>query len=171
VLAGGGSLHGDTGDVVILLGASAAWGLGSVLGHHLTLPARILLAAAMEMLVAGAVLLVIAACTGEFDRLHLSHVGATSWFALIWLIVPGSILAFSAYGYALSRLPLSTVSTYAYVNPVVAVALGALLLGEGLTLTTVLGGAVVLASVVLLLLRRSPEKQAGRDAHPSPESR
>jgi hypothetical protein len=63
-----------------------------------------------------------------------------------------------SYVIALRRLPTAAVSTYAYVNPVVAVALGALLLGERLTLTTVLGGAVVLASVILLLLRRAPEK-------------
>jgi drug/metabolite transporter (DMT)-like permease len=156
VLAGGGSLAGNISDVVIVLGASAAWGLGSVLGHHLELPARILLAAAMEMLVAGVVLLVIAGCSGEFAEVHLSHVGATSWLALAWLIVPGSILAFSAYGYALSRLPLSTVSTYAYVNPVVAVALGAILLSEPITARGAAGTALVVGSVILTLHRAKP---------------
>jgi drug/metabolite transporter (DMT)-like permease len=155
LLAGGGRLAGDTAGVVIALGAAASWGLGSALGHQLALPARILLGAAMEMLVAGVVLLVIAACTGEFSGLHLARVGATSWFALAWLILPGSILAFSAYGYALSHLPLSTVSTYAYVNPVVAVALGALLLGEQLTMREAIATVLIVGSVALTVRRRS----------------
>jgi drug/metabolite transporter (DMT)-like permease len=77
--------------------------------------------------------------------------------ALLYLIGPGSLLAMTCYVIALRRLPSATVSTYAYVNPVIAVALGVLLLGERLTLTTVLGGGVVLVSV-LLLLRRSRTK-------------
>lgn len=76
-------------------------------------------------------------------------------FALLYLIGPGSLLAMTCYVIALRNLPAAAVSTYAYVNPVVAVALGWLLLGERLTLLTMLGGAVVLVSVVLLLTSRS----------------
>ena len=83
-----------------------------------------MLAAAIEMLVGGVVLLAVAAGSGEFSRIHWSAVPATSWIALAYLIGPGSILAFTAYGYALSHLPVTTVSTYAYVNPVVAVLAG-----------------------------------------------
>ena len=75
--------------------------------------------------------------------------------ALLYLIGPGSLLAMTCYVIALRRLPTAAVSTYAYVNPVISVALGTLLLSERLTLTTVLGGAIVLASVALLLLHRS----------------
>jgi drug/metabolite transporter (DMT)-like permease len=88
---------------------------------------------------------------------HPSRVSGRSALALLYLIGPGSLLAMTCYVIALRRLPSATVSTYAYVNPVIAVALGVLLLGERLTLTTVLGGGVVLVSV-LLLLRRSRTK-------------
>jgi drug/metabolite transporter (DMT)-like permease len=74
-----------------------------------------------------------------------------SWLALAWLVVPGSILAFTAYGYALAHLPIATVSTYAYVNPVVAVALGTALLGEAFTPRDAVGTALVVLSVALTL--------------------
>jgi drug/metabolite transporter (DMT)-like permease len=84
-------------------------------------------------------------------------VSGRSALALLYLIGPGSLLAMTCYVIALRRLPTAAVSTYAYVNPVIAVSLGALLLGERLTIATVLGGAVILASVALLLLHRARE--------------
>jgi drug/metabolite transporter (DMT)-like permease len=113
--------------VLIVLGGSLCWGTGSVL----------------------------AAVTGELSHLDPGQVSGRSALALLYLIGPGSLLAMTCYVIALRRLPTAAVSTYAYVNPVIAVSLGALLLGERLTPATVLGGAVVLASVALLLLRRS----------------
>jgi drug/metabolite transporter (DMT)-like permease len=148
--------RGDSGrisDVIIVLGAAAAWGFGSILGHRLALPSHAMLAAAMEMLVGGAVLLAVAAGTGEFSRVHWSSISATSWIALAYLIGPRSILAFSAYGYALAHLPVTTVSTYAYVNPVVAVLAGSVILGEHLTWSEGLGAALVVGSVVIILHR------------------
>jgi len=94
---------------------------------------------------------------GEFSHLDLGLVSGRSWLALLYLIGPGSLLAMTCYMVALRRLPTAAVSTYAYVNPVVAVALGALLLGERLTLITLLGGAVVLLCVALLLASRPAE--------------
>ncbi|MGH8962356.1 MAG: EamA family transporter [Jatrophihabitantaceae bacterium] len=157
VLAGGGPLSGHAFGVVVILVAAASWGLGSVLGHRLPLPRRVLLGAAMQMLVAGVVLLVVGAASGEFSQVRWGDVHATSWLSLAWLIVPGSILAFTAYGYVLTRLPLSTVSTYAYVNPVVAVILGALLLNESFTLRAAIGTALVVGSVALTI-RRPPRE-------------
>ena len=139
--------------VFIVLGASAAWGFGSVLSHRLPVPAHAMLAAAIEMLAGGVVLLAVAAATGEFSRVHWSAVPATSWIALAYLIGPGSILAFTAYGYALSHLPVATVSTYAYVNPVVAVLAGIVFLGEQFSWREGLGAALVLASVIIILNR------------------
>jgi drug/metabolite transporter (DMT)-like permease len=163
VLAGGGPLHGHWVGLLVILGASAAWGLGSVLGHHLALPRRALLGAAMQMLVAGVVLLAVATATGEFGDVRWSSVDLDSWLALAWLVVPGSILAFTAYGYALAHLPIATVSTYAYVNPVVAVALGTALLGEAFTPRDAVGTALVVLSVALTLnharRRRSVEPE------------
>jgi drug/metabolite transporter (DMT)-like permease len=105
----------------------------------------------MQMLAGGAVLTGLAAATGELARANPGHASAQSLLALAYLIGPGSLLAMTCYVIALRRLPTSTVSTYAYVNPVVAVSLGSLILGERLALTTVLGGGAVVAAVALLL--------------------
>lgn len=170
VLAGGGSLRGQWVGVCIVLTASASWGLGSVIGHHLTLPRRALLAAAMQMLVAGVVLLTIAVISGEFGEVRWGAVPIESWLALLWLIVPGSILAFTAYGYSLAHLPITTVSTYAYVNPVVAVALGTALLGETFALREVLGTALVVFSVALTMHRTLPGAEgSAEEDRPDPE--
>ena len=109
----------------------------------------------MEMLAGGAVLTGLAAATGELSRIDPGHFSVGSLLALLYLIGPGSLLAMTCYVIALRRLPTASVSTYAYVNPVVAVGLGALLLGERLTVITLIGGAVVLASVALLLVNRA----------------
>ena len=153
ILVGDGTASGRISGVIIVLGAAAAWGFGSVLSHRLAVPSHAMLAAAIEMLAGGVVLLAVAAGSGEFSRIQWSSVPATSWIALAYLIGPGSILAFTAYGYALSHLPVTTVSTYAYVNPVVAVLAGIIFLGEQFTWREGLGAALVLASVVITLHR------------------
>ena len=152
-LVGGGTAAGRISSVIIVLGAAAAWGFGSVLSHRIAVPGHAMLAAAIEMLAGGVVLLVVGAGSGEFARIHWSSVPATSWIALAYLIGPGSILAFTAYGYALSHLPVTTVSTYAYVNPVVAVLGGIVVLSEQFTWHEGLGTALVLVSVVITLRR------------------
>jgi len=144
--------HGAVLPVLVVLGASVSWGVGSVLAGRLPAPASPLLGSAMEMLAGGCVLVGLAATAGEAWP---GHASAESLLALAYLIGPGSLLALTGYVIALRRLPTPVVSTYAYVNPVVAVALGALLLGERLTLSTLIGGAVVVASVALLLNPRS----------------
>jgi drug/metabolite transporter (DMT)-like permease len=157
----GGTASGRISGVIVVLGAAAAWGFGSVLSHRLALPGHAMLAAAIEMLAGGVVLLAVGAGSGEFSRIQWSSVPATSWIALGYLIGPGSILAFTAYGYALSHLPVTTVSTYAYVNPVVAVLAGIVFLGEEFTWREGLGAALVLASVIITLRRsRSTSRPA-----------
>ncbi len=138
--------------ILVVLGASMSWGIGSVLAGRLPAPASPLLGSAMEMLAGGAVLVGLALATGEAWS---GHASGESLLALAYLVGPGSLLALTCYVIALRRLPTSVVSTYAYVNPVVAVALGALLLGERLTVTALIGGAIVVASVALLLSKRS----------------
>ena len=161
ILVGDGTASGRITGVIIVLGAAAAWGFGSVLSHRLAVPSHAMLAAAIEMLAGGIALLVVAAGSGEFSRIQWSSVPATSWIALAYLIGPGSILAFTAYGYALSHLPVTTVSTYAYVNPVVAVLAGIMFLGEQFTWREGLGAALVLASVIITLHRsRSTSRPA-----------
>jgi drug/metabolite transporter (DMT)-like permease len=144
--------HGAVLPVLVVLGASVSWGVGSVLTGRLPAPASPLLGSAMEMLAGGCVLVGLAVTAGEAWP---GHASAESLLALAYLIGPGSLLALTCYVIALRRLPTPVVSTYAYVNPVVAVALGALLLGERLTVSALIGGAVVVASVALLLNPRS----------------
>ena len=126
--------------VLIVLGAAAIWALGTMMARRVTFPSSPVLASGMELLAGGAALLVLAAATGEFGSLHLGQVSARSWLALGYLIVFGSIVAFSAYGIAVRSLPTPTVATYAYVNPVIAVLLGALILNERLTPAMIGGG-------------------------------
>jgi drug/metabolite transporter (DMT)-like permease len=168
-LAGVAILVGSSGtgagripEMILVLGAASAWGFGSVLNHRLAVPSNALLAAAIEMLAGGVVLLVLAAGTGEFAAVRWSSVPASSWIALGYLIGPGSILAFTAYSYALSRLPVATVSTYAYVNPVVAVLAGILILGEQLSWREAAGTALVVGSVVIILRRSRRAPSADR---------
>ncbi len=160
VLSQPGSHGGDLVGVLVVLGAAASWGLGSVLAGRLALPSRPLLGTAMEMLAGGTVLLVAGAARGELADLSLAEVSSRSALALLYLIGPGSLLALSAYVLALQRLPTSTVATYAYVNPVVAVLLGALVLDEVVNGRIVLGATVVVAAVALTLSsrRRTPTR-------------
>jgi drug/metabolite transporter (DMT)-like permease len=168
ILVGAGLSGGGLSGVFIVLGASAAWGFGSVLSHRLPVPGSALLAAAIEMLAGGVLLLAVAAATGEFGRVHWSAVPVTAWIALAYLIGPGSILAFSAYGYALSHLPTATVSTYAYVNPVVAVLAGIVFLGEQFSWREGVGAALVLASVVIIVNRPHRPSAVAEDAVQQP---
>jgi drug/metabolite transporter (DMT)-like permease len=141
--------------ILVVLGASVSWGIGSVLAGRLPAPASPLVGSAMEMLAGGAVLTGLAAATGELAHIDPAHVSAQSLLGLLYLVGPGSLLGLTCYVIALRRLPTATVSTYAYVNPVVAVSLGALFLGERPTLATLLGGVVVVLSVAMLLIHRT----------------
>ena len=152
----GESSHGISAvGVVIILGAAAMWALGTIMARRVTIPSSPALASGMQLLCGGAVLLVLAAASGEFSALRLAEVSARSWLALAYLIVVGSIVAFSAYGIAVRALPTATVATYAYVNPVIAVLLGTLILNERLT-PVMIGGGVLIVGAVVLVVRRSP---------------
>ena len=157
LLSGLGDSHGTSVvGVLIILAAAAAWALGTIMAGRVTIPSSAALASGMELLAGGAALLVLSAATGEFSSVHLSAVSTRSWLALGYLIVFGSILAFSAYGIAVRALPTATVATYAYVNPVIAVLLGALILNERLTPATIAGGVLIVGAVFLVVRRRPP---------------
>jgi drug/metabolite transporter (DMT)-like permease len=161
----GGSSHGGRGavsvaGVVIILAASVTWASGTIASRRLPLPARPLLATSMQMLAGGVVLFVAAAIAGEFSGLDLGRVSTGSLLGLLWLIGPGSIIAFSAYVVAVRRLPTASVATYAYVNPIIAVILGTALLGETVTGPMLLGGALVVVAVVLVLRAQAVRSRA-----------
>jgi drug/metabolite transporter (DMT)-like permease len=165
-----GSVRGSVsvGGVVICLCAAASWALGTILSRRVATPANPALGSSMQMITAGAVLLAVAAASGESGSFHPAGVTARSWLALGYLVVVGSIVAFSAYVIAVRKLPTATVATYAYVNPVIAVLLGTTLLGERLTPSMLVGGALIVGAVVLVVRRapvahlRSPLEQPGQ---------
>jgi drug/metabolite transporter (DMT)-like permease len=155
----------DAAGGAVLLVAAAGWSLGTLLtrGRELGLPP--LAAAGMQMLCGGALLLLAAAAGGELLEVRLSELSATSISALAYLVVFGSLLAFSAYVWLVRNTSVSLVSTYAYVNPVVAVLLGSAFLDEDVTAQTVLAGGIVIAAVALIVSARAP---ARRPVRPQP---
>ncbi len=136
--------------IVVLLG-SLAWAAGSLYARTAPLPGRPLQGASMEMLAGAALLAVAGVATGELGQIDAGAVSAESLLALLYLVVVGSLVGFSAYIWLLKAAPTHLVGTYAYVNPVVAVLLGTLWLDEPITLTTVVGGAAIVAAVALIV--------------------
>jgi drug/metabolite transporter (DMT)-like permease len=106
--------------------------------------------AAAQMLSGGVLLLALAAVTGEFAQFHTRDISAGAWFSLVYLIVAGSIVAYTAYMWLLHYESPTKVGTYAYVNPIVAVIVGALFGGEAIGRRTILGAALILVSVVAI---------------------
>ena len=140
---------------VDLLGAAALslgaflWSIGSLYSRRAPLPASPLLATGMEMLAGGVGLLLLGTLSGEWGRLDPSTFAARSLWGLVYLVVFGSWIAFTAYTWLLRVAPTPLVSTYAYVNPLVAILLGHLLDGDPLTIRTLLAAAVIVGSVAL----------------------
>jgi drug/metabolite transporter (DMT)-like permease len=149
----------DTLGAVALIVASMSWSLSSVLTRKLPLPSSKVMSSGAQMLAGGVFLAVAAAALGEFRTFHPRAVSLAAWLALLYLIVAGSIIAFTAYVWLIHHESPTKVGTYAYVNPVVAVLVGYFLGGEALGLRTILGTLFVLISVVVLTLTpaRKPE--------------
>ena len=146
----GGSGSVDTLGAVALVLASLSWAWGSLQGQRAALPASPLVSTGMQMLGGGALLLAVSVLAGEPERFALAAVSARSLLSLAYLIVFGAIVAFTAYVWLLRVAPPVLVSTYAYVNPVVAVFLGWALAGEPLRAGTLGAAAVILAGVALI---------------------
>lgn len=156
VLLVGPAHFGDSGRVdpkgsAILVVASLAWAFGSMYAKHGQLPASPFLGVAMQSLVGGTALLIVGLFTGEFTALHLSSVSLRSCLAIGYLIVFGSGLGFTAYLYLLKNTAAARVGTYALVNPVVALVLGWLVVGEPITLRTASAATVILTAVLLVI--------------------
>jgi drug/metabolite transporter (DMT)-like permease len=164
VRPGSGSVNALGAAAVVL--ASLSWAWGSIYGQRAPLPSSPLATTGMEMLSGGALLLLTSTLTGEPSRFALAAVSAKSLLALGYLVVFGAIVAFTCYVWLLRVAPPVLVSTYAYVNPVVAVLLGWLFAGEPLTSRTALAAAVILTGVALISLAQSrrsgPEREQER---------
>jgi drug/metabolite transporter (DMT)-like permease len=140
----------DRVGLLALLIASASWSAASVFTRRFPLPASKPMSSAAQMLAGGWLLLALAAASGELASFRFGAVSARAWFSLGYLIVPGSIIAFTAYLWLLHYESPTKVGTYAYVNPVVAVILGAVLGGESIGLRTIVATALILISVLLI---------------------
>lgn len=165
-LVGGGGTIDLLGSIVILL-ASLAWAAGSLGARHSSNPVQPSLAAGMQMLTAGALLSIAGLSAGELGRVHPAQISGASIAAFAYLVVVGSLITYTAYTWLLrSPAPAALVGTYAYVNPIVAVALGALVLSEPFGGRTVLAGIAIIAAVVLSVEKR---RRAGSLAAGIPE--
>jgi drug/metabolite transporter (DMT)-like permease len=164
----GGSARINPMGVAILVVASCAWACGSLSSQHGQMPSSPLLGATMQSLAGGIALWIVGGLSGELHSLHLATVSTRSWVALAYLIFFGSMMGFTAYLYILKHSTATRVATYAFVNPVVALFLGWLLLGESITLRTILAAAVILAAVLLVIT--APHRQHSRSVTNVPET-
>jgi drug/metabolite transporter (DMT)-like permease len=165
-IAGGSTAVG----LAIMLAASICWSTGSFVSRRLSLPRDPVASTVLQMLAGGAVLLVAAVVAGEPGRVDVSAVSGASLAAWAYLVVAGSLVGFTAYAWLLRRAPISQVVTHQYVNPLVAIALGTVLLGEDLPLSTALGAAVVVGAVFLTVRAERPGAQGATAGAPAPAS-
>jgi drug/metabolite transporter (DMT)-like permease len=153
---GGASLLG----LLTVVGAAAMWAGGSVASPRLRLPRDPFVSGAWQMLLGGGVCALTGALVGEFGELNIAEFSFRSVAGLAYLVVFGSWLAFTAYAWLLQNAPISRVATYAYVNPVVAIALGWAILSESVTTLTFAGAAVIVASVAAVVRTESRRSYA-----------
>jgi drug/metabolite transporter (DMT)-like permease len=145
----------DPAGAMALLIAALSWSIASTLTRKLPLPASKVMSSGAQMLAGGILLAVAAAIFGEFRGFHIQAVSRGAWFALVYLIVAGSIVGFTAYVWLIHHESPTKVGTYAYVNPVVAVIVGYFLGGETVGPRTLLGTLLVLVSVVVITTTRA----------------
>ncbi len=150
--------------IALVLGGAIAWAIGSLYARYNPLPRSALLGTGMEMLLGGVALLVGGVLLGELGRTEIADFSTRSVVAFVYLVVFGSIVAFTAYTWLLANVPVSTVATYAYVNPVVAVALGALFYAEPITPRTLIAAILIIGAVVAMVSGRPREVDESRPA-------
>ncbi len=150
LLPGGGG-RTDPAYALLVVFASLSWAAGAFLSTRRPVPKDPFLLTSVQMLAGGTTMLAVGAVAGDWVGLDLGEVSRASWIALGYLVLFGSIVAFTAFAWLLQNAPVSQVMTYAYVNPVVAVALGALLRDEEVTGTVPAGGAIIVAAVAVVV--------------------
>lgn len=145
--------------LALVVAAAGSWAVGSFLAPRLPMPGDAFVATTWEMLLGGGAMVLVAVLVGELDGFTLDQVSGAAWAWLGYLVVVGSVVAFSAYVWLLHHAPISLTATYAYVNPVVAVLLGALVLDEPVTGVVLAGGAVVVLGVGLVVTAERPRRR------------
>jgi drug/metabolite transporter (DMT)-like permease len=159
LLVGPDALHGGDGAVstlgaLVLMAGSLSWAIGSLLTKQAARPTTSINGSGTQMFAGGLCLLAAGSLVGEISQLDLAHVSERSFVGFLYLVVFGSLIGFTAYLYLLSHTTAAKASTYAYVNPVVAVLLGWAFAHEPLTMRTVLSAAVILAGVAIITVAR-----------------
>jgi len=165
VRPGGG---GNVVAALTLVGTTAAWAGGSLYARGAQLPESPLLSASMQMLSAALFLAVVGLAKGEAGGIHADSFSTKPVIAFAYLVLVGSLIAFSAYAWLLKNVRTSVVSTYAFVNPVVAVALGTAFLNEAIGWTTIVAGAAIVVAVVLIVTARTPAAKVVAEPAPEP---
>jgi drug/metabolite transporter (DMT)-like permease len=140
----------NTASVIMLLIAPFLWSLGSIYARGADMPKSTLMSTGMQMLMGSISLFIVSVLTGELRGFNFADVSMRSWWGLLYLITFGSLVGFVAYGWLLHNAPVSLTSTYAYVNPVVAVFLGWLLANEDLNARIGLASAIIIGSVIFI---------------------
>jgi len=150
----GSGQHFNTASVIMLLIAPFLWSLGSIYARGADMPRSTLMSTGMQMLAGSVSLLLVSLLTGELNGFSFAQVSANSWWGLFYLITFGSLVGFVSYGWLLHNAPVSLTSTYAYVNPVVAVFLGWLLANEDLNARIGIASAIIIGSVIFINMTR-----------------
>ena len=156
----GSGQHFNTASVIMLLIAPFLWSLGSIYARGADMPKSTLLSTGMQMLAGSVSLFIVSVLTGELNGFSFGDVSMRSWWGLIYLITFGSLVGFVAYGWLLHNAPVSLTSTYAYVNPVVAVFLGWLLANEELNARIGIASAIIIGSVIFINWARQLKTKA-----------
>ena len=164
----GSGQHFNTASVIMLLIAPFLWSLGSIYARGADMPKSTLLSTGMQMLAGSVSLFIVSVLTGELNGFSFGDVSMRSWWGLIYLITFGSLVGFVAYGWLLHNAPVSLTSTYAYVNPVVAVFLGWLLANEELNARIGVASAIIIGSVIFINWARQLKARA-TSLQPVPE--
>ncbi len=149
------------GAIAVMI-AALSWAAGSIYGLRAPIPKSSLQTPGMQMLSGGLVLLFVSLVAGEMSKFAIAEVSTNSWFGLIYLVIFGSLIGFTAYSWLLKNAQPAMVATYAYVNPVIAVLLGWLIAGESFTGQMLIGAGVIVGSVVLIT---SQDKDKDKEAH------
>jgi drug/metabolite transporter (DMT)-like permease len=148
--------------VLLCMAAAASWASGSYYSRRVPLPRDALASTAWQMLLGGAAMIVVGLAVGEAGDVHPGSFSFASLAAFVYLITIGSLLAYTAYTWLLKNAPISTVATYAYVNPVIAIFLGWAILDEEITLAVVAGALAIVLSVAAVV-RREGEREPAKE--------
>lgn len=160
VLVGPGEIAGsqhtfEASGVILLVLAPIFWSMGSIYSRGADMPKSTLMSTGMQMLAGAVALFIVSVATGELRGFNFGDVSMRSWWGLVYLITFGSLVGFVSYGWLIQNAPVSLTSTYAYVNPMVAVILGWLFAGEALNARIAVSSAIIIGAVIMINLSRN----------------